>query len=206
MLNIWDKLANRGSGLSVLDWVAIDKDAAKDLNDGLRDLRRQRPKKTRRHLENLNGTGMDADPPNKINVVDNVSKSSDSSYYDSDGSGDSNEANDSEDLNFDDSQSVYRYPYNLTQIKWSSPLKTQVTINGKFVVVACFDDGASISVISRSLCDSLGFVTNSDTLQLVDFDNNSSGQRAKIVKEVPIKIQPGQDIRPDHTVCVCRIM
>ena len=90
--------------------------------------------------------------------------------------------------------------HDLTRIKWSSPLKTQVTINSK-IVVACFDDGASISVISRLLCDSLGFVTNGDTLQLVDCDNNSSGQRAEIVMEVPIKIQPGQHIRPDR-MCV----
>ncbi|KAG1122096.1 hypothetical protein G6F42_011800 [Rhizopus arrhizus] len=204
-LNVWNKLAELDSGLSILDWVAIDKDAAKDLVDGLRDLRKQRPKRTKRHLLEMDG-GI-KEPPNKINVVDNVVGESDnssegSSYYDSDtsnGSTISSSSNTDSDLNFDDTHSVYRYPYDLSKMKWSSPLKAEVSINGR-KVIACFDTGGSISVISRSLCEALGMAYNGDSLQLVGFNNESAGARADIVMDVPICIQ-GKHIRPEH-MCV----
>ncbi|CEP17896.1 hypothetical protein [Parasitella parasitica] len=106
LLNIWKKLAQLDAGLSVLDWVAIDKDAGKNLIDGLKDLRKQRPRRS-------NSTGLTDD-----------------------------------DLDLDDTKSVYSmYPYDLSKMKWSSPLKAEVSINGKRVV-ACFDDtGGSISII-----------------------------------------------------------
>ena len=204
-LNVWNKLAELDSGLSVLDWVAIDKDAAKDLVDGLRDLRKQRPKRTKRHLLEIDG-GI-KEPPNKVNVVDHAADSDNSdgsSYYDSDSSANSTSTVSSNsdtdtDLNFDDTHSVYRYPYDLAKMKWSSPLKAEISINGK-KVIACFDTGGSISVISKSLCESLGMAYNGDSLQLVGFNNESAGARAEIVMDVPICIQ-GKHIRPEH-MCV----
>ncbi|KAK4512302.1 3-keto-steroid reductase [Mucor velutinosus] len=204
-LNVWNKLSELDSGLSILDWVAIDKDAAKDLVDGLRDLRKQRPKRTKRHLMEMDGGSKE--PPNKINVVQHAADSDvseASSYYDSDPSSDGDSmasfsSGTDSDLNFDDTHSVYRYPYDLAKMKWSSPLKAEISINGR-KVIACFDTGGSISVISRSLCESLGMACNGDSLQLVGFNNESAGARADIVMDVPICIQ-GKHIRPEH-MCV----
>ncbi|CEP07422.1 hypothetical protein, partial, partial [Parasitella parasitica] len=193
------KLAQLDAGLSVLDWVAIDKDAAKDLVDGLKDLRKQRPRRTRRHLAEVEAIEV----PNRVNDVAHIADEDDDSfssslYYDSNGEGSDSTGSTGDDLDLDDTKSVYRYPYDLSKMKWSSPLKAEVSINGKRVV-ACFDTGGSISVISKKLCEELGLVVNGDTLQLVGFDNNASGSRADIVMDVPISIQG--HIRPDH-MCV----
>lgn len=55
VLNIWETLSRVNAGLSMLDWVAIDPNAAQDLADGVRDLKIQRPKRRRRHLMALPG-------------------------------------------------------------------------------------------------------------------------------------------------------
>ncbi|KAK4521021.1 uncharacterized protein ATC70_004009 [Mucor velutinosus] len=201
-LNVWSKLTELDSGLSILDWVAIDKDAATDLVDGLRDLRKQRSKRIKQHLMEIDGNIRE--PPNKINVVHDPDIFEVSSYYDSNSSsgGDSmtSSISDSDsDLNFDDTHSVYRYPYDLSKMKWSSPLKAEISINGQ-EVTACFDTGGSISVISRSLCESLGVACNGDSLQLVGLNNESAGARGDVVMDVPICIQ-GKHIRPEH-MCV----
>ncbi|CEP11497.1 hypothetical protein, partial, partial [Parasitella parasitica] len=141
--------------------------------------------------------------PNRINAVepfsdDNDGECSSDSYYDSDSDATCDSSSSGDDLSLDDTRSVYRYPYDLSKMKWSSPLKAEISINNKRVT-ACFDTGGSISVISKGLCDELGLVTNGDSLQLVGFDNNSSGSRAEIVMDVPISIQG--HVRPEH-MCV----
>ncbi|CEP13940.1 hypothetical protein [Parasitella parasitica] len=65
-------MANLDSGLSMLDWMAIDKDAARDLVDGLRDLKKQRPKRGAKYLE-ASGVAQ----PNRINAVEPFSDDND---------------------------------------------------------------------------------------------------------------------------------
>lgn len=73
-------------------------------------------------------------------------------------------------------------------MKWSSPLKAKISINGKKVII-CFDTGGAISVISKSLWESLGMAYNGASLQLEGFKNESAGARADTVIDVPICIQ-----------------
>ncbi|KAG1463471.1 hypothetical protein G6F56_005276 [Rhizopus delemar] len=98
----------------------------------------------------------------------------------------------------DDIESIYRYPYNLNDMKTSSPFKGIVSING-FEVECVFDSGASVSVISRCLADKLGLVPISDHLWLSGFDNEKSDKPAHIVVDVPVKISGC--LRPDH-MCI----
>jgi hypothetical protein len=204
-LNIWDKLGKTDSGLSLLDWIAIDKDAGRDLTDGLRDLRIQRPKRTKRHLAGMNMASGGVNDPMVVNVVDQdegaYDSGGDSSNYDSDYSEISTVESDyidDSDLEFSDVESVYRYPYNLNRMKISSPMRGVIEICGK-PVVACFDSGASISVISKKLADSLGLVPNGDSLNLVGFDNKKATSRSEIVMDVPVKV--AGKLRPDH-MCI----
>ncbi|OBZ80195.1 hypothetical protein A0J61_11756, partial [Choanephora cucurbitarum] len=174
-LNIWERLRHLDSGLTMLHWVAIDRDAAKDLVDGLRDLRVQRPKQTKKHLAAL-ATGTGVHQGALINVVDNdqdfdsdgYDSDSDGDYSDYDSEGDGSSTSDSSSLaselalidktndrDFSDMDSVYQYPYHLNKIRVSSPLRGVISINGQ-AVEAVFDTGASVSVISKNLADSLG--------------------------------------------------
>jgi hypothetical protein len=152
-LDVWDKLSKLDSGLSMLDWIAIDKDAARDMNDGLRDLRIQRPKRSKRHLAVIASGAID--DPMLVNAVEHEESydlmDGDASSYESDQSSDLDsisDYSDDSDLEFSDTESVYRYPYNLNRMKISSPMRGVVEICGK-PVVACFDSGASISVLSK---------------------------------------------------------
>jgi hypothetical protein len=201
-LKVWDRLAKLDSGLSMLDWVAIDKNAERDLVDGLRDLRVQRPKRYKRHL-NADHQVME------INLVEDESDydSDTTTDYDSDHTSSSSvkslesefaTVDEDDDLNFSEAESVYRYPYDLNKMRASSPLKGMIKIGNK-AVECIFDTGGSISVLSKYLCESLGLVPIDDSLQLVGFDNKKPSTRSKIVLDVPINV--AGKIRPEH-MCI----
>lgn len=217
-LNVWERLRHLDSGLTMLDWVAIDRDAAKDLTDGLRDLRVQRPKRTKKHLAALaTGTGLNQGA--RVNVVDNdqdlysdgYGSGSDSDYsgYDSEESGSVTSgasslnselvvSNGVVDRELSDVESVYQYPYHLNKMKVSSPLRGIVSINGQ-AVEAIFDTGASVSVISKNLADALGLVPNGDSLHLIGFNNKKTPTKSDVVMNVPIVV--AGKLRPDH-MCI----
>lgn len=208
-LNVWDALGRMNAGLSVLDWLTIDKEAGKDLVDGLRYLRTQRTKRGVKQVasdtmvnQRINLVGADSesewydtDEDSVDGEVSMVTSASGSKETASTTSGSEFEV----DPPFDDVESVYRYPYDLNRMRISSPLKGVISINN--VPIECvFDSGASVSVISRYLCeDVLGLVPNGDNIQLVGFDNQKTASKSNIIMDVPINI--AGKIRPDH-MCV----
>ncbi|OBZ80107.1 hypothetical protein A0J61_11844, partial [Choanephora cucurbitarum] len=222
-LNIWDALSRVNAGLTLLDWAAMDPNAAQDLVDGVRDLRLQRPKRRRRHLMTYPGVrgggaplvstgvapvvggtgGVQGVGVKVVEQVDSDSDGYDSDYaamYDSEEVDlDTQEEGDStiEGLKLSEAESIYQYPYSLNRMKISSPLRGVIHINGH-PVEAIFDTSTGASVISKSLVNSLGLTPNGDSLHLVSF-NKTASDKSEIVMNVPINI--GDKICPDH-MCV----
>lgn len=197
--------------------VAIDKDVSRDLIDGLRDLRLQRPKRAKEKYLSVGGVQQGLVRPVQMVHARDEDDSSESEWSDEETEEDDSESKageismvtsvtDSSSVTteedegaFSDVESVYRYPYDINRMRVSSPLKGVVSINN--VPIECvFDSGASVSVISKHLCEEvLGLVPNGDNLQLVGFDNKHTGVSSNIVMDVPIKI--GGKVRPEH-MCV----
>lgn len=216
-LNIWDTFSRMNAGLSILDWLAIGKDASRDLIDGLQDLRLQRPKRAKQKYLTGVKQGLVAHEVKMVDAEEQVGDSDAASWYHTDsdsasvsGNGEVSmvtsvtDSNNSEyELDDDDDasdiESVYRYPYDINRMKIGSPLKGVFSING--VPVKCvFDSGASVSVISKYLCEEvLHLVPNGNNLQLVGFDNKKSSSTSNIVMDVPIMV--AGKIRPEH-MCV----
>jgi hypothetical protein len=115
---------------------------------------------------------------------------SESSDYTSTASGDIEDIN----LLSDSDDSVYDYPYNLNEIKRSTPLKALTTIKGK-VISTVFDSGASLSLISRALAKELKLLPNGDTIPIVSVDHKRNGnvkmdprKRSDITVDVPVHV------------------
>jgi hypothetical protein len=217
---IWDKLIDSDTGLSFAEWVAIDNDVQKDLIDGIRYLRenkRKRSAATRQGSNNITPpNAMNIDHVNSSNMVnavghyveDGYSRSDneeneensfyDSSVYFSDRETDvtADSVADLSDFESVDEESVYGYPYDLTQMRNTSPLKGMISING-CAVEAVFDSGASVSVIGKRLADKLGLVPSDDELPLVGFNGSEKVTQSKIIMSVPIMIA-GRLLRPEH--------
>lgn len=111
----------------------------------------------------------------------------------------SDERNVDSDIDFNDNESIYCYPYSLEAMKQSSPLRGTISINGVSIKVY-FDTGASVSIIGSNLVKTLGLVPCGDKLNLVGFNSNGQGpMSSNIVMDVPISI--GGRIRPEH-MCI----
>lgn len=170
---------------------------------------------------NINNNAMDIDSPaaiiNEVLVEDEYYSAGSSSFssrgdYDDEGytisdteenvsiiSASAYSTNDSTDgLELDDTESVYKYPYNLEEMKTSSPLRGVVTVNG-IQFKAYFDTGASVSIIGSNLVKRLGLVPNGDKLKLVGFNASKGPMHSNIVMDVPVSING--KIRPEH-MCV----
>lgn len=221
---IWSKLMSTESGLSLGEWIYHDDETAKEIIDGIRYLRELKRKERRRSKpvpDLAIAVPMEIEPTGLINEViidEEASEGSDVSStdgYDTEYSEDESVSMVSgvtssvqegsfdgryveQDLEFSDTESIYRYPYNLDEMKRDSPLKSVTTING--VQVNCvYDTGASVSVIGADLAKKLGLVPNGDKLNLVGFNNLTGPISANIVMDVPISING--KIRPEH-MCI----
>ncbi|KAI9028907.1 hypothetical protein CLU79DRAFT_518106 [Phycomyces nitens] len=138
--DVWGKLKSIDSGLSVADWIALDRTAAKDLKDGLRYLGRRKTTSTPMiHMVTRNEDTEETDVEHSI-----VTDSSESTEYLSDQG-------------------------TLGNFSISRPFRAPIAINDT-VVSAIFDSGASVSVISKSLARRLGLVPSGDRLPLSSLD------------------------------------
>ncbi|KAL0582330.1 hypothetical protein ABG067_007817, partial [Albugo candida] len=208
---IWSRLLKVEAGISLAEWISLDKEAASEIIDGIRYLRESKKK---RKPPGVIESAKLVETVGQVNEVEIDDDSTDS--YDSDDSYDNHVSSDAstgvslsdisdiekssdDGLEFSDTESIYRYPYSLEEMKSGSPLRGVVNINNKSIE-CIYDTGASVSVIGSSLVKKLGLVPNGDKLNLVGFNHNPSAvTSSNIVMDVPISING--KIRPEH-MCI----
>ncbi|KAG2190968.1 hypothetical protein INT47_007113 [Mucor saturninus] len=187
--DVWEKLKNVDAGLSVADWLLLDRTASKDVKDGLRFLTGRKKKV----------------PALGVNLVQHQEDSSEesASFYSDDWESQSvvsdevNFGSDSELDGYDSDDTVYSYKYDYQDFASSQPLRAPITINDQ-VLPAIFDSGASVSVISKTLAVKLGLVPNGDRLPLSSLDGQAHPP-CDITVNVPIRV--AGKLRPD-TMCI----
>ena len=194
--DIWETLKGLDSGLSVAQWLALDKNAYVDVRDGLKFLHGRRQANNINQTMDVNALNVDLNSENEdSNDVSDQETGWDTTW--SEGSlCDSDHVSDGQD-DYDSDDTEYNYPYDLQKMKRSIPLRGPVVINGQ-VVQAIFDSGASVSVISQSLVDKLRLIPSGDKLAVSTMDEESD-RACEIVKNVPIRV--AGKLRPEH-MCI----
>lgn len=163
-LKIWDRLGEMDAGLSVADWIRLDKKGATtDLRDGLRYLHGRKPRVA---------------PVNQMLALN-------------DSDGDDSDDDDDDSIFSDDSDDgglakVMGYPYSLHSMQNSKPLSGPVVV-GDRLITAIFDSGASVSVISEQLAKDLGLQPNGDKLNVRAFDSQDQ-HLCDVVVDVPVMV------------------
>ncbi|KAI9311876.1 hypothetical protein BX666DRAFT_1881478 [Dichotomocladium elegans] len=159
----------------------MDKEAYRDLRDGLRYLFGRRPKKQGSaqqpaQLNTVSVDDTDADSWESWSETDSESFASDFADVGSETSG----------SNYDSDDTELDHPYDFSKMQSSRPLRAPVVINSD-CVQAVFDTGASVSVLSRGLAEKLGLrATTGDTIQLSSL-GQEAGPPSSIVADVPIR-------------------
>ncbi|KAL0086828.1 hypothetical protein F4703DRAFT_1978290, partial [Phycomyces blakesleeanus] len=173
---IWDRLQTLDSGLSMADWLAMDKLAAQDIKDGLRFIF-GRKKKVPVNI-------------NLVRVEEETSKSdsesfkgTESSYFKSD---EGERGSDTESEGYGSDDTVYDNKYDYKKISTSQPLQAPILINGH-LILAIFDSGASVSVISKTLADKLQLLPNGNRLPLSSLDGEAH-EPCEITVNVSIQV------------------
>lgn len=183
--DIWQRLHALDSGLSMAEWMALDKSAYQDVRDGLRYLHAR--KVSRKKAQVVNALEVAYDTEDSWSEAD----SDDEDWS----SAESVLASDESEYMSDDT--MYDYPYDLKAMERSVPLRGPVVING-VSVRAVFDSGASVSVISKSLVEKLGLFPSGDKLPLSTMDDGSR-RSCDVVVSVPIRV--AGKLRPEH-MCI----
>lgn len=183
--NVWDKLSQIDAGLSISDWLSLDKTATKEMLDGIRTLRSRRRRVTPTlskdedviMVDNVLHATVPAEHPMRVAVIEGDDSDSSSDSWSSDSEDDSNTSMDSvdgSDSSFSildsETQSAIGYPYSLPEMRASAPLRFPISVNGK-VIFAIGDSGAAVSVMNKGLADRLGLQCNGDHMNLVAFDD-----------------------------------
>lgn len=204
--DVWERLKDVDAGLSMADWVAMSRHAAKDLQDGIRYLHGRRPR---------GNVGVSAQkqssktkvPVNYVDLYDehDMTDSDDDWAYSDDDKG-TFRSNDSEvgsdtlawtdvdDAGYDSEDTHYDYPYDLDKMRESAPLQAPITINGH-LVQAVFDSGAGVSVISKNLAEKVGLATNGDQLVVEAFGDNALPAGGI---SVAVPVRAAGKLRPEH--------
>ena len=210
--DVWARLKEVDAGISLAQWLALDKNAYADVRDGLKYLHgRQAPKKTLAEPMEINA--LQAQSFGRGGACDETSAESeeegdmagavagdtdwDSTWLEASERGEEELLAESQEEAYDSEDTEYNYPYDLQEMKKSIPLRGPVVINGQ-VVQAVFDSGASVSIISKSLAQRLRLVSNGDQLAVSTMDEQSD-QACEIVGNVPIRV--AGKLRPEH-MCI----
>ncbi|CAO3601483.1 unnamed protein product [Absidia cylindrospora] len=182
--DVWDRLQQLDSGLSMADWLAMDKSAYADTRDGLRHfhIKARKPKTD----------GFVTNEPMAVNTLDQNDDLTSDSTTTSDSWTDTSSV-------FSSSTEYSRmgYEYSLSNMKASSPFKARIVI-GNEIILAVFDSGASVSVIGSALATRLRLVPVGDKLSLMGFDGKTNHD-CDIVVDVPIRV--AGKLRPEH-MCI----
>ncbi|KAG1168581.1 hypothetical protein G6F71_009002 [Rhizopus microsporus] len=218
---IWQKLKETNAGLSLADWLYLSRKPGDDIMAGLRYWRKRTPKKNKgkapvRNLLNPDNTNRQTIRPMEIAAVNHDLESTDDDYeMDYNSSTDQNSEYEFEEDTDEETEGFFRenpydsdtssmelldmpdYPYSLERMRASSPLKGTIYIKGQ-EVEAIFDSGASVSVITKELSDSLGLTPNGDQMYLVTFDDHTR-EPCDITLNVPVVV--AGELKPEH-MCI----
>ncbi|KAG2212528.1 hypothetical protein INT45_005658 [Circinella minor] len=167
--DIWRRLSQLDSGLTIADWLSLDKQAYFDIRDGLRYLHGRKPRTNAatRSKEQLDDDWATEEDDSWASDLSDYDDRSMNNFYDSD-------------------DTEMEYPYDLKKMQNSRPMRAPIVINGK-CIEAIFDSGASVSVISKSLAEKLNLKPTADSLQLSSL-GETTGPLCKIVTDVPIRV------------------
>lgn len=202
--SIWDVLGDTKVDMSFKEWLAIDKQAAKDLCDGIRYLHGRKPRTpksnslTAAQVNVVNLAGSDADE--EESEMEEEEKEEWDGLGDGDGESDSesylfdSEFEDDDDNGYHSDTSITQYPYSPESMGAARPFAVQVDINGH-VVEAIADTGASVSVISKPLAQRLKLPINQDLMSIQQLDERDTKPNGVCVN-VPVKI--GGKLRREH--------
>ncbi|KAG1122430.1 hypothetical protein G6F42_011485 [Rhizopus arrhizus] len=187
------KLLNQPSesGVSILQYLAKDKNASRRLRENLVAIHRAKPRNGGTTVvinELKHGESGDEEEGSFYSseeFSDEDASSANSSYEDY-SSGDDN----------DDVDTVIDYPFDLKKLMSSQPMRTMVAIVGT-LIIATVDTGAAISVMSRRLADRLGLqlVKVNKRFALTGF-NDAVSETSVVAKDVPLRI--GGKLRREH--------
>ncbi|KAJ8652128.1 hypothetical protein O0I10_012233 [Lichtheimia ornata] len=171
--NIWDALGNAQVNMSFKDRLAIDKQAAKDLCDGIRSIHGRKPRKTTTNLPlstqvnavNLVGSdGEESEVEDEKEEEWEVEDEKEEEWEDELDGDDEGSASESYlfDSEFEDDDadgylsdgSITQYPYNPESMGTARPFAVKVHINGE-PVEAIADTGFSVSH-KQTTCKAFG--------------------------------------------------
>lgn len=163
--SIWDALSDTKVNMSFKEWLTVDKQAAKDLCDGIRFIHGRKPRTTvSKQVNAVNLVELDDEEDEEGSVVEEVLDG-----YDDDSCSESylfdSEFEDDDDNGYHSDTSFTQYPYNPESVRAARPFAVQVLINGE-LVEAIADTGASVSVISKPLAQRLNLPVNKDLICL----------------------------------------
>lgn len=214
--DVWSKLDKVDAGLSLTEWLMLDPRASLDLMDGVRTMRSKRKKYSDggegRQVVSVNPNPRTRSKDNPM-VIGSIEQWDDgSSDWEDSVSMDTSEFTEetsesvqeddgmigtSVPYDFHDNGSQEEYPYSLSALRKSAPLKGPVSVNG--IVFECtFDSGAAVSVMSEALAVKLGLEYNGDQIHLTSFDSQPR-EPCNIVQRVPIRV--GGHLRSEH-MCI----
>ncbi|KAK4517475.1 uncharacterized protein ATC70_000813 [Mucor velutinosus] len=189
------KLLNQPSesGVSILQYLAKDKNASRRLRESLVAIYRAKPRN--------GGTTVII---NELTQQQEDGSEDGSSYYgdssedlsDNDGSRIDNSSYDYSSDEEDDLDTVIDYPFDLTKLMSSQPMRTMVSISNT-LMIATVDTGAAISVMSRRLADTMGLQLEkvNKRFALTGF-NDALSETSLVAKNVPLRI--GDKLRKEH--------
>ncbi|CDH61240.1 hypothetical protein RO3G_10233 [Lichtheimia corymbifera JMRC:FSU:9682] len=210
-VNIWDALGDTQVNMSLKDWLAIDKQAAKDLCDEIRFIHGRKPR-------NNASKQPVATQVNAVNLVEQDGEESDESEDEEEveedeeekeewdelgGEGDESDSElylfesefeDEDQDGYHSDTSITQYPYNPESMGAARPFAVQVNINGESVE-AIADTGASVSVISKPLAKRLHLPINKDLMSIQQLDERDTKPNGVCVN-VPVEI--GGKLRREH--------
>ncbi|KAI8875095.1 hypothetical protein K501DRAFT_203338, partial [Backusella circina FSU 941] len=154
--DIWSKISETNSGLSVSDWLAMDKAAMKDLVDGIRYLKSRNRSMGKRQQSEQDANETDSEYDDLLDFTETDIDGDNLSDRDSDSDYDDFYATDTEPYAYDN-ESMYK----------SAPLRGVLCINGVMIPDCVIDTGASVSVMNASLAESIGLMKgNGDKMRL----------------------------------------
>ncbi|OBZ81014.1 hypothetical protein A0J61_10938 [Choanephora cucurbitarum] len=200
-IDTWEKLDSIMAPISFKDWMVNDKNARKQLKDGLRFLDARNP--TRRKDK---GKGKEA-TAGQVNLVEATTSDSDD-YSTTETDSTKSTYDDTEDYTSDvydsDDDTIYDYPYRKEALLQSSPFYVMGTIHDRQVQVV-IDSGSAVSVISKSFAKTLGLTGVGERVPITTLDTTKKDQKrgnqkgdCEVTVAVPIRI--GGKLRIEHMI------
>ncbi|KAG2228401.1 hypothetical protein INT48_007616, partial [Thamnidium elegans] len=204
----WEKLRNTQVTMSVAEFLALNKNAAREVKEGIMYLHRRKPSGISTNpvmIGALRSNGL-LDEEELLRRNYNRSNTHESSVKhfqsDEESNGESSETNcnsSSDDSEYDNSSesfyeesddgesTIINYPYDSIKMRNARPVRVFVNIHNR-LVEAILDSGAAVSVMSIRLARILNIkVNNEDRMVLSGFSSNKS-VTCQVVTDVDVRI------------------